>query len=110
MFKSITYHNHCDVFRGSNNIQPLGFDKTLSIGEMINLALVHQCPIIVKDGKGKWYLKGQLKENAVIEAAIEKGINNFPRQKCWHIVFEELAANEAEAKEEDEDDDKEKSE
>jgi hypothetical protein len=43
-----------------NNVCITGFDKNMTRDEIILLAIYHNCPIIVKNGRrGKWYLKGQ---------------------------------------------------
>jgi len=108
--ETITMYSQCDVFRGTNNVEPLGFAKTNTLGNMIDLAITHKCPIIIKDGKGKWYLKGQGKEEVEIRAAIETNKGKFPRQKCWYIVFsyEDGGGDDGENENESDDKDKEK--
>ena len=59
-YKFTPYEN-CDIYIGQNDVQHLGFDKNKTIGEMIDIAIAHNCFIIIKNGKGKWYLKGQKK-------------------------------------------------
>ena len=73
----ITEHPKCDILIGfssnnNNNVERLGFDKNKTLGEMIDLALLHKCPIIVKAGKNaKWYLKGQGKTLEFLKNQIE---------------------------------------
>ena len=70
--KNITKYDRCDFLRDNNNVQRLGFESNKSLGEMIDLALTHKCPIIIKNGrKGKWYLKGQGKTTEFIKGLIE---------------------------------------
>ena len=57
-----TIHRYlkCDILIGSNDVEYYGFDYNKTEGEMIDLAIKHNCPVIVKNGyNGKWYLKGQ---------------------------------------------------
>jgi hypothetical protein len=75
-YNIIKYHN-CDVFRGNNNIQKKGFDGKLSEKHMIQLAIEHGCPLIVRSGiKGKWYLKGKGKSIDELKEKIEKNKGN----------------------------------
>jgi hypothetical protein len=49
-----------DILIGRNDIEKRGFAKTLSEEEIIQLAIKHSCPLVVKNGKkGRWYLKGR---------------------------------------------------
>jgi hypothetical protein len=45
---SVTKYTDCDFWFHRSDVQRLGFDKTKSYGEMIDLALKYRCPIIVK--------------------------------------------------------------
>ena len=59
-YTTIQRYSNCDILIGSNNVEKYGFDSHKTEGEMIDLAVKHRCPVIVKDGPtGKWYLKGQ---------------------------------------------------
>jgi hypothetical protein len=61
-FKQMSVYESNDVYINKNDVEPLGFDKNKSLGEMINIAIQHHCCVIVKAGKNaKWYLKGQHK-------------------------------------------------
>ena len=46
----ITKYENCDILIGNNNVEKLGFDKNKSLGEMIDLAINNNCPIIIKAG------------------------------------------------------------
>ena len=46
----ITKFENCDILIGNNNVERLGFDKTKTLGEMIDLAINNNCPIIIKAG------------------------------------------------------------
>lgn len=48
-----------DCLIGRNDVERLGYVKTTSLSQMIQLATKYTCPLIIKDGKGKWYLKGR---------------------------------------------------
>jgi hypothetical protein len=87
MAKSIIFYEDCDVYHGDNNIERLGFDKTTSFGSMIDKAIEHKCNIIIKNGNGKWYLKGLDKDPAVSKERIESNLGKYPRVKCWLIEF-----------------------
>jgi len=63
-YTKITRYIKCDILLHKNDVEWYGFDKTKSEGEMIDLAVKNECPIIIKNGKnGKWYLKGKGKNN-----------------------------------------------
>ena len=59
-YTKITRFSKCDILLHKNDVDWYGFDKTKTEREMIQLAIEHQCPIIIKNGiNGKWYLKGK---------------------------------------------------
>jgi hypothetical protein len=61
-YNTITRYLKCDIDRSYGDIEPLGYEKTKTEGEMIDLASLHGCKVIVKNGEnGKWYLKGKTK-------------------------------------------------
>jgi hypothetical protein len=80
-------HDKCDVFFGQNNVERLGFAKNKTFGEIVDLAILHKCPIIIKNGKGKWYLKGVGKDEHEIHDAVIKNKGQYPNQKCWVLEF-----------------------
>ena len=56
--RSLTTFAKCDFNIGKNDIEQLGYDKNLTIGHMIDIALEHSCRVIIKNGiTGKYYLK-----------------------------------------------------
>jgi len=87
MIQTIIMHDKCDVFFGQNNVERLGFAKNKTFGEIVDLAILHKCPIIIKNGKGKWYLKGVGKDQHEIQEAVIKNKGQYPNQKCWVIEF-----------------------
>jgi len=95
--KQITKYDRCDFLLGfssnnNNNVERLGFEKTKTLGEMINLALIHKCPIIIKNGnKGKWYLKGQNKTIEFLKGEIDKK-KGTTRQGviCYFLEFDSI--------------------
>ena len=69
-FSQVKSYNKTDVFHGGDDaIYPK--DKTL--GEMIDLAIKHKSPILVKAGKNaKWYLKGSKRTTDQILTALQE--------------------------------------
>jgi len=69
----IVSYDKTDVFRGNNNIEKNGFPKDKTLGQMLDIAIQHRCPIIIKAGKNaKWYLKGSGKSATEIVNALEE--------------------------------------
>ena len=63
----------CDILINKNDVDVHGFEKTKSIGEMIDLAVKNDCRIIIKNGtKGKWYLKGKGKPIEYLKSKIDE--------------------------------------
>jgi hypothetical protein len=59
-YTKITRYLKCDILLNKNDVEWYGFEKTKTEGEMIDLAIKNECPIIIKNGiNGKWYLKGK---------------------------------------------------
>jgi hypothetical protein len=76
-FKSMVRVNKCDILKGTryNDIEPYGFDKLKTLGEMIDLAVLHKCPIIIKAGtNAKWYLKGKGRSYDSLKGKITENI------------------------------------
>jgi hypothetical protein len=91
-FKNITRHDNCDIYKGTryNDIEPYGFDKSKTLGEMIDLAVLHKCPIIVKAGtNAKWYLKGKGRDDNLLKVMIEMAKYKYERPGvfCIHIEY-----------------------
>ena len=77
-YSKITRYNNCDILIGCNDVSRLGFDKTKTEGEMIDLAVINDCSIIIKSGKnGKWFLKGKGKSKEYLQNKIQKNINKY---------------------------------
>lgn len=56
----ITRYPNKDILINKNEVQQNGFDKNMTLGQMIDLAIEHNCRVICKNGtNGKWYLKGK---------------------------------------------------
>jgi len=85
-FNNSQLYPNCDILIHKNDVQDLGFDKTKTIGEMIDLAIMHGCNIIVKNGKGKWYLKGKGMDIEVLKDEIEKNTGKYPRRMCYLLI------------------------
>jgi hypothetical protein len=86
---SIKLYKECDVYIRQNSVEWLGFDKHKTFGEMVDLAILHKCHIITKNGGGKWYLKGQDKDYISSMNKIENAAGKYPRIKCWILEFGE---------------------
>ena len=85
--KSIIQYENTDIYIRQNNVEHLGFDKTKTFEEMIELAKQHKCIIISKNGGGKWYLKGQGKNYTTTKEKMIEKTGKFPRIKCWLIEY-----------------------
>jgi len=71
-----------DVYRNKNDVSQLGFDKNKSYDEMLELAVKNKCCVMVKDGSGKWYLKGQDMDFETVKQKVEDATKNVvPRHK-----------------------------
>jgi hypothetical protein len=88
--KQITKYDRCDFLLGNNNVQRLGFEGNKTLGEMIDLAVSHKCPIIIKNGnQGKWYLKGQNKTTEFLKGEIDKNKGTTPEGViCYFLEFD----------------------
>jgi hypothetical protein len=87
-FCTITRYQNCDVLKHSNDVEPLGFEKTKTEGEMIDLAVKHGSNIIVKNGiNGKWYLKGKGKSKELLKTKIEEN-QGKSRQGVYCLFLE----------------------
>jgi hypothetical protein len=82
---SVTKYTDCDFWIHRNDVQRLGFDKNLNYEEMIELAVKYRCPIIVKNGKGKWYLKGNRRTKDEIQEQIEKHLGKKRRRTLYFV-------------------------
>ena len=72
-YSNISFHEKCDILKNQNDIEYYGFDKNKTEGEMIDLAVKNQCPIIIKSGRnGKWYLKGKGKTIEYLKSKINE--------------------------------------
>ena len=50
-FTKITKYSQCDILKHKNDIEYRGYDITMSFGNMLDLAVLNNCPIIIKNGK-----------------------------------------------------------
>jgi hypothetical protein len=87
MAKSVLFYDDCDVYMNNNDIEIHGYHKNTTFGEMIDKALENKCCVIIKNGKGKWYLKGLDKDYVITKEKLEKNVGKYPRSKCWLIEF-----------------------
>lgn len=71
--RAITVFPRCDILVGKNDVQRLGFDKDLTDTQIIALAIKHNSPVIVKNGRnGKWYLKGNGMDMDLLKEKLEE--------------------------------------
>lgn len=85
MFKSIQLFEATDLYINGNDVERLGFDKNKTFGEMIDIAIANKCIIIIKNGSGKWYLKGQGKSYEIAKSKMIEHQGKYPRAKAWLI-------------------------
>lgn len=72
-YTRITRYLNCDILINQNDVEYYGFHKSFTEGEMIDLAVENNCPVIVRNGKnGKWYLKGKDKSLEYIKTLISE--------------------------------------
>ena len=88
IIKNIKLYNDTDVFIGNNNIERLGYDRNETFTDILKIAIDNKCHIIIKSGKGKWYLKGMNKDFISCKNTIENNLNNHIYKKCWLIEYE----------------------
>jgi hypothetical protein len=75
----------CDILIHKNDISRLGYEKdTKTLSEMIELAILHKCPIIIERARGKWYLKGNGKTHAELVLLIQKNLNDPSKVKDYN--------------------------
>jgi hypothetical protein len=87
IYNKITRYSNCDILLHQNEVEIYGFDKDKTEGEMIDLAVKHDCPIIVKNGKGKWYLKGKGKSIEFLKTKIDEQIGKT-RDGVYSLLLE----------------------
>ena len=82
----------CDILIHKNDVSRLGYkkeDKTL--GQMVDLAILHKCPIIIERTRGKWYLKGHGYSRSELKMMIKENLQN-PKlvkeynSRCCYLV------------------------
>jgi len=87
-YTKITRYLRCDILANSNDIEQYGYDKNLSEGNLIDLAVINNCPIIIKGGKdGKWYLKGKGKKLEYLKTKISNNIGKS-REGIFCLLLE----------------------
>ena len=86
---SIERFQQCDILISRNDVEKYGFAKTISEEEMIQLAIKHGCPVIIKNGKkGKWYLKGRGITHEALRQKIAKNLGE-KREGVYTILLPE---------------------
>jgi len=87
-WSSMTRYNGTDCLINQHDVQPLGFDASLSEAEMIALAIQHKSPVIVKAGfNAKWYLKGSGVPYEYLERMIKENQGKERYQRCYVILI-----------------------
>jgi hypothetical protein len=81
-YPTITRYLNCDLLIHKNDVERLGFDKNYTEEEMIDLAVKYGSPIIIKNGKGKWYLKGNDKSIDSLKSLISINTGKYTRRLC----------------------------
>lgn len=80
---NLEIYSNTDILVGCDSVSPYGFNKDMTFKEMVSLAIEHKCPIIVKNGRGKWYLKGQGKTIEQLRGKIEENKGKYERRSLW---------------------------
>ena len=76
-YTSITRYIRADILINRNDVEIKGYPKEKTEGEMIDLAILHGCKIIVKSGKNaKWYLKGKGRTIEVLKRMIANAVDS----------------------------------
>jgi len=77
-----------DVWAFKNQVEWLGFPKERTFGQMVDLAIQHNCNIITKNGGGKWYLKNE--DYSETMARLNDPTTKYDRKnyQCWVLTFE----------------------
>jgi len=84
--KIIKYDN-CDILINQNDIEYYGFDKNKTLDEIINLAIINDCRIIIKNGfNGKWYLKGKNKDINFLKTKINNNMGLSRDGVCCYLI------------------------
>jgi len=92
-FQTITtFYPETDILHHQNDVQPLGFPKTKTLGEMIACAREHECNIITKNGKnGKWYIKGNGRTLEFLKNKLDQNIGKMRKGVfCLLLEFRDL--------------------
>lgn len=86
-WSSITRYTGTDILINQNDVQRLGFSSELSEAEMIDLAIKHQCPLIIRGSyTGKWYLKGRGREYAYLEDKLRSKQGGKRYKACYALL------------------------
>jgi len=87
---NITRFDRCDILKP--DFERLGFDKNIPEEEMIKLAIQHGSSAIIKNGKGKWYLKGHGKTTGSLREKINNNIGKY-REGVYCLLIEPVEPN-----------------
>lgn len=83
MARIVTFQEK-NIFRGSRyNEAVLSEDTTL--GQAIDEAVRLGCPIIVRRGKGMWYLKGKGRNVTEIENKLVRSTTKYPNRTLYLV-------------------------
>ncbi len=86
-FTKIIKYDNCDILINQNDVDHYGFDKTKTFGEILDLAIMTNCRIIIKAGyNGKWYLKGQNKDIEFLKNKIDQNIGKSRDGVCCYLI------------------------
>lgn len=84
----ITRYDNCDILIHQADIERLGFDKTKTEEEMVQLAIEHGCKVITRNGNnGKWYLKGKGRTIYSLKEKLDKNLGKY-RDGVYCLLLE----------------------
>jgi hypothetical protein len=84
---NIEKFENCCIYNKQDFGEKYGYSRSLTLEEMIPIAVEYRCPVIVRGGtNAKWYLKGNNKTEDVVREKISKSdMNKWKRRTLYFI-------------------------
>jgi len=92
---SVTKHLNSDINVGTKfnhdvasalRVGKSGYSKEASYEEILNLALTEKCNVIVKHGKGKWYLK-KVNDEVISSNIASSSLYELAGRELYYIKY-----------------------